>query len=206
MIHNISNLFRQLNLIIKIYLNSFRNRGFPMSEEYFNSMYKEGKWKHRSEERLERYTIIAGYCYYYKRGGSILDVGCGEGVLLDFLDYGIFSKYIGIDISRSAFEEVKLDGKHNAQFIRADIDTYVPNENFDIIVFIESIFYLKKPFDTLKHYEQFLRKDGFFIVSVYETHGSSLFWRKIKSLYRIVHEVKLVYRNISHKYAVLSPK
>ena len=51
---------------------------------------------------LAHYSAIVGYCYYLNKSGTILDIGCGEGILQERLRSLNYSRYVGVDISAKA--------------------------------------------------------------------------------------------------------
>lgn len=205
LIKKIIYLKRLLIQIIKLILN----RGFPKSEEYFNRIYNDKKWKFESEKGLTRYTVITGYIYYYKLGGCILDVGCGSGALINYLLENTYSKYIGIDISQVALNCARLKQKDNIVFIKTNISDYKPDEKFDVIIFNESIYYTNRPLKELGRYMHYLKNDGIFIVSIWDTYGTNIFWKNLtaQNKYNVINEVKLVLDNkTSHTYKVIKPQ
>jgi hypothetical protein len=74
---------------------------YKISKEKWESEYSKGQWNYLDKEAVERSrTAIVAVFAQYKRGdGIILDVGCGEGVLYDYLPTSMQSNYTGIDIS-----------------------------------------------------------------------------------------------------------
>lgn len=74
---------------------------YKISKEKWESEYSKGQWNYLDQETVERSrTAIVAVFTLYKRGdGIILDVGCGEGVLYDYLPESSRSNYIGVDIS-----------------------------------------------------------------------------------------------------------
>ena len=44
--------------------------------------YSRGVWDYLSGvEELTRFSVVVGYCHYFHKNGSILEIGCGEGLL-----------------------------------------------------------------------------------------------------------------------------
>jgi 2-polyprenyl-3-methyl-5-hydroxy-6-metoxy-1,4-benzoquinol methylase len=55
-------------------------------ESRWNREYTEGGWDWlRNIDELAHHCVLAGYVSYLKPGGSVLDVGCGEGVFQEQL-------------------------------------------------------------------------------------------------------------------------
>jgi 2-polyprenyl-3-methyl-5-hydroxy-6-metoxy-1,4-benzoquinol methylase len=95
--------------------------------------------------------------------GSLLDVGCGEGALADYLNEEQKKNYVGIDLSKEAVRIAKE--KRGFNFIQASAETYtpLPGQSFDLIVFNEMLYYTDHV-EILKRYEKFLSKKGVFLV------------------------------------------
>jgi 2-polyprenyl-3-methyl-5-hydroxy-6-metoxy-1,4-benzoquinol methylase len=110
----------------------------------WNRQYKSGRWENlKSERERVRYdTIIDFITQYGTKNPSILDLGCGEGVLFEHMKNIDYSSSLGIDFSSVSIlsaQELKL---HNAEFMTADAHTFDPNQTFDVIVFNEAFYYI----------------------------------------------------------------
>jgi SAM-dependent methyltransferase len=117
-----------------------------------------------------------GDCVYptlekYSHDGSILDLGCGPGNTANELATSAYRSYVGVDISAAALEKASKRTEKNGRgsknsFELSDIINYVPKEQFDVILFRESLYHVPmgkiKP--VLERYSQFLRTGGVFIV------------------------------------------
>lgn len=140
----------------------------PMPKEIWEAEYLSGNYDHlEGLKELPRYSVIAGYCHYLKPGGSILDVGCGEALLLERLDRSRFSEYVGIDISDVAIRRASRVAHGRTRFICADVEVFTPPGLFDVIVFNECLYYLMDPVGVLRRYEQSLNRDGIIIASMF---------------------------------------
>ena len=47
------------------------------------------------------------------------------------------------------------------------MDNFVPPQNFDVIIFNESVYYSKDPVGSIKRYMNFLNTDGIIATSIY---------------------------------------
>jgi SAM-dependent methyltransferase len=67
-----------------------------------------------------------------RAGERILDLGCGTGAILEFLPPGI--EYVGVDLHPGYLElgRTRLGGR--GTFICADITTYEPSSDFDVVI------------------------------------------------------------------------
>ena len=71
------------------------------------------------------------------KGKSILDVGCGLGDLVPYLEmhYGSEFEYLGLDIADSLINQARyMYKKNNVNFICSEMTEFSTNENFDIVI------------------------------------------------------------------------
>jgi 2-polyprenyl-6-hydroxyphenyl methylase/3-demethylubiquinone-9 3-methyltransferase len=133
--------------------------------EQWNSQYANGKWNYLEESPVEkiRSAVIAMYCKHFSPEGHILDIGCGTGILFDFLSREQQSNYMGIDLSEQAIHIAQK--KRNINCKVCDAHLFTPVGKFDIIVFNEVLYYTdhKKIFEKYVHH---LNENGKIIASV----------------------------------------
>jgi SAM-dependent methyltransferase len=143
----------------------------------------------REVSELSRYSVIRGYCEFFKPGGAILDVGCGDGILQEQLDYG---RYTGIDLFESAIRKAAHKNDDRTRFLQADAANYTPKETFDVIVWNESLYYLKEPLDVATRYTRFLKPDGVIIVSMlYQAWATRRLFRRLEALGSRLAEIRI---------------
>ena len=163
-----------------------------VSQTEWDSMYARGAWDRlRDIHELAHYSVIGGYIKFIRPNGTILDVGCGEGLLLDVTASDTYSFYVGIDISEQAVQSALKKKKQRAQFIRAEAELYNAEQLFDVIVFNESLYYFDDPLRVVKRYERFLNKNGVFIVSMYERGKTRHVWKMLEMEYEVYDEVHI---------------
>lgn len=71
--------------------------------------------------------------------GTLIDLGCGSGVLFEYLESSLHS--IGVDISENLLKEAEKNAPHG-KYIHADITTYVSSEKANVVTCL---------FDTMNH-------------------------------------------------------
>ena len=110
----------------------------------WNKQYRSGRWESlKSEREAARYYKIVEYMKQYgPTNPSILDMGCGDGVLNKRMEGFEFSYFQGVDFSKVSIEKAKASNYPKAQFTCADAIAYVPDRNYDIIVFNEVFYYI----------------------------------------------------------------
>jgi 2-polyprenyl-3-methyl-5-hydroxy-6-metoxy-1,4-benzoquinol methylase len=136
-------------------------------------------------DELARYSVIVGYCHYFKLVPSILDVGCGEGVFLENFLPNKYARYIGIDLSQEAIRLASKSQDDKTFFVCSDATIWTTHEQFDIIIFNECLYYFSYPLSVVRMYERFLNKNGIMIVSTHVTDRNKKIWNLIERFYAI---------------------
>ena len=108
-------------------------------------------------------------CYIKKLGLTrILDIGCGEGILLEYLWPYAYDLYVGVDVSATALQSAALKSSKETRFIQADAATFQPPQAFDAVVFNESLYYLHdNPLGVLEQYIPAIQPQGYLLTSLF---------------------------------------
>jgi SAM-dependent methyltransferase len=140
-------------------------RGSPPSAATWNAEYEAGRWTYLGQlPELARFSVLIGYMTHFKPGGSILDIGCGEGVLYERTQAHGYSRYVGVDLSSSAIAKIRARDDRSA-FFAADAERYVPDGKFEITVFNEVLYYFHDPQAVAARYARDLQTGGILLVS-----------------------------------------
>jgi SAM-dependent methyltransferase len=107
-----------------------------------------------------------------------LDIGCGSGNTATEIADTAYRSYLGVDISEAALAKAKRRsqecgrGEKN-RFECGDFLTYVPNSQYDVILFRESMYHvpLGKVKATLDRYSAYLKDGGVFVVRLFASSG-----------------------------------
>jgi SAM-dependent methyltransferase len=152
--------------------------------------HREHGWARLREiSDLGRYSVIRGYCEFFKPQASILDIGCGEGILQEQLAY---QHYTGIELFADSLQRAAHKSDARTRFIQADAAAYQPDRRFDVIVWNESLYYLAEPLQAAKRYLEFLEHDGITIVSMfYQMRTSRRLFGRLEILGRIEAELRV---------------
>jgi SAM-dependent methyltransferase len=156
----------------------------------WNTEYASGSWQRlRNLDELAHHAVLAGYFARLKPGGTLLDVGCGEGVFQEQLR-GCYSRYVGTDFAEPVRQaSVRCDPC--TRFVEADMNDFTTSERFDAIVFNESIYYHHDPVAGLRRYEQFLAPDGVFLLSMHCKERNDALWSRLEERYQVLDAVTL---------------
>jgi 2-polyprenyl-3-methyl-5-hydroxy-6-metoxy-1,4-benzoquinol methylase len=149
------------------------------------SDHPKGRWDYlEGLSEFAHYSIIAGYYSRLRPQGSVLDLGCGAGLMQRTLLPHGYSRYLGIDISPVAIERASLalTGLRNMPdtlFQVGDLERMEwRGPPFDVIILNEVLFYSEKPVELLSRVaEQALAPEGIIIISMYHSLISERLWR-----------------------------
>ncbi len=142
----------------------------PVSPADWERQYRGGRWSYLHDgAEAARYEVIAGLLHPLLPGGSLLDVGCGEGILRDRLRPIGYRAYLGIDLSSAALATARRDSDSRDRLIEADAGTYRPEGAFDAIVFNEVLYYLDDPLAAAERYARSLADGGILVISMFDS-------------------------------------
>lgn len=97
---------------------------------------------------------------------KVLDVGCSEGTLSKRMNQNK-CKIIGIEIDKEAAQNAEsychelIFGNVESIYLNSEYENY-----FDIIIFADVLEHLKEPLDVLKRFKEYLKNDGYIIISL----------------------------------------
>lgn len=138
---------------------------------FWDREFSSGKWNFIDN--------TAGDCVYsylekYTQNGSILDLGCGPGNTANELAETAYRAYIGVDISEEALAKARRRSETSGRadknlFERGDFLSYMPPQQFDVILFRESLYHvpLGKVKPILDRFSKYLKSNGVFIVRMF---------------------------------------
>jgi len=165
----------------------------PGSADQWNLEHLAGHYDSlRDVEQMAHYSILAGLIKHFKVGRTILDIGCGEGLLLDHVGKEDFKSYLGVDISEVALRNAELRSNKKASFLLADAKSLKLRERFDCIVFNEILYSFPNPLEVIDHYRPLLKKNGCFLTSnfIWSRKITSLI-NRLNSSYNCRHQVRV---------------
>ena len=145
-------------------------------------------------DEAAHYSVIVGYYALLQPGGSVLDVGCGEGILQGRLAPHLYRRYLGIDFAASAIERVAARRDPTTDFQVADATSFTTDQAFDVIIFNESLYYFRDPAAVVERYLEFLAGDGVAIVSMVIARNRIAIWNALAPLVETVDETTVFNR------------
>lgn len=155
-----------------------RQKPTPVAD--WDLTYREGNWDYlASIAETPRYAAVAGYVHKLVRHGCVLDAGCGEGLLVDYLDLGRLT-YTGFDLSTTAIDRARKRYSGVTLF-PCSLDEFAPanGEKYDIIVFNEVLTSIDRSHEILDRYFTFLAPSGHIVLSQFQnsnpTSNASIF-------------------------------
>jgi 2-polyprenyl-3-methyl-5-hydroxy-6-metoxy-1,4-benzoquinol methylase len=174
-------------------------------KERFEEQYRQGGWDFlNSDLELPRYGVISSYMKNLGRPISLLDVGCGEGLILKFCDREWLVSYWGLDPSQTALDRISniLPGD---RLVCAALEEFSTDQKFDVILFNEVLYYTTDPESQLNSFRTYLKPGGVVLISAFKKSG--LFARNscsIRSVWSLIDKCKwkklnqVVIKNIQH--------
>lgn len=167
------------------------------SKTFNERLYQNNSWWFlKNIEERSRYAVVAAYANYLKRNPIVLDVGCGEGILAEFLNY---EKYEGIDISPTAILDARKKKIKGAKLMAIDLIHYDSTRKFDVIIFNEILYLLNDCFTVNKYdykniltrFSKFLKKNGTVVVSMIDHPKTNGIWKYVKKKFRLIDQTKV---------------
>ena len=185
------------------------SRGPAIPEETWDHQHTTGYWDFLAGiEELSRYSAIAGYCQFLKPAARVLDVGCGTGLLAERLSRDRMSAYLGIDLSPAAIERARRLDLENVEFIVGNAATFEPSQVFDIIIFNEILYYLKRPEVHAQRYASHLAPGGHLIVSMWYCASGLRAWKRLDRKFDTLDRVRITHPSSRKRFdvAILKPR
>jgi 2-polyprenyl-3-methyl-5-hydroxy-6-metoxy-1,4-benzoquinol methylase len=154
-----------------------RYRPERWSTEDFERVYTSGQFDYFGEPyELPRYNVLLGYLRMYPGTPTVLDVGCGPGLLRRLLNSQDFRTYHGVDLSAEAIKQASplADGRTSftvGDALRSDLPPA------DVVVLNEVLYYVSPPGALLDRVASLVSPGGFVLASIWRHGGDRALWR-----------------------------
>lgn len=156
--------------LILVSITTAEDQWLFQPESKWDKEWKSGAWDYLETVACERsrIAVIGGVLVpmYSHVNASVLDIGCGEGPISDFLTPQQKSKYVGVDLSKEAIHTAKKKRGPPLKFVHAAAHNFVPHHKFDVIIFSDVLYYVEYE-KVLKQYEGYLNPNGIVIISIF---------------------------------------
>ena len=151
-------------------------------KDFYDSTYYDSKdlgysdyFRDESNIRKNALSLLKSPAVASKKGGTLLDVGCAYGFLLDEakkLDWDVTGTEISENSQKYAKENLDLDVR-----LGSLLDVNLPKNHFDVITLIGSIEHLQDPVDYMQKIAGLLKPGGCLIVTTIDTKGAIPIYR-----------------------------
>jgi len=146
-------------------------RRWALSAKDWDREYTRGVLDYYGELReLGRYSALVGYIRFLGERPTILDVGCGVGLLRSRLADEDVGRFVGIDPSEVAIAEARRAGHADSHFHVGD----APEPglgSFDIVVCNEVLYYVDDLDALLDRIASALKPGGHLLTSIFRHPG-----------------------------------
>ena len=170
----------------------------PKDSERWDEQYRAGRWDYLADaEQLPRIGMLVGLLRRHAPGGAVLDVGCGAGVLADFLRPHGYRGFLGLDVSAAAIERAQRLADDRTAFLVGDAEAWAPpaGTQFDAIIFNDSVYYFQRPLETVQRLADALAPGGVLLVSSFGTPRSAAIQRQLRRALPVRDEFDIVGRD-----------
>jgi trans-aconitate methyltransferase len=155
-----------------------RVKGGSIAREVWERQYRDGGWNYLAgDDEAGHYQAIAEFYGRYLPDGSVLDIGCGAGILVAYLRWHAGMeplRYTGIDLAQEAVDQA-ASSYPGASFSRHDYGAYRVPGRFDGVIFNETLYCFDDPMAILdKSIGQNMHAGSLLIVSMYGDHHESI--------------------------------
>ena len=174
----------------------------------WNYQYAKGQWEGLKDPiEFERQEVCKLFFEKYKSGGSVVEIGCGEGMFVEFiLQQQGYSDYCGVDVSDLAIQNAQKLADNKTKFIIADMDNLDLGKRYDVILYNESINYSKNIERVLKNnIQNLLNPNGIFIISVHNYKHSDEHWSDIHKVLKTIDKKTVKNARSEWNIEVLTP-
>jgi 2-polyprenyl-6-hydroxyphenyl methylase/3-demethylubiquinone-9 3-methyltransferase len=168
--------------------------GYCHARQSWSDEYLAGDWERlHSLEELGRYSILAGYVRHLGPRLKILDVGCGNGAMMEELRPSGHT-YVGCDLALPAVRRALATATESDMFVIAQAQQlpFRPGA-FDAVICSEVLSYLPDVPVAVDAMVAVLARDGHLLVSLFDAFDrpESDCWKHVLSATNVVDMVTL---------------
>lgn len=191
-------------------MNPASIKGTSVAREVWERQYRSGGWDYLAgEEEAGHYLAIAQFYRRHLRDGSVLDIGCGTGILLAYLQRhaGMApARYTGIDLAQEAVGQA-ASSFPDASFSRLDYSIGAAPGRCDGVIFNETLYCFDDPVAIVeKSIAENMHAGSLLIVSMYGEHHEPIWNALAKRCDTIDEQVVENSDKVRWKIQALRPK
>jgi 2-polyprenyl-3-methyl-5-hydroxy-6-metoxy-1,4-benzoquinol methylase len=158
-----------------------------LQQAAYNARFLSGEW---NTGPVDVSQDLVEVILRHASGGKVALMGCGTGGLAAILDRSECTSILGIDLSSVAVKRARMRGLARAQFEVADFASWGSMEQYDAIVFEESLYYLspKEQVRVLAAHRLSLTRAGVFVITVSDAARYRTMLKMIRSRFHILED------------------
>jgi 2-polyprenyl-6-hydroxyphenyl methylase/3-demethylubiquinone-9 3-methyltransferase len=164
-------------------LSFVRRKILRIPADRWDYQYGRGEWEGLAAEHARFDAVIALIREHYQ-SPSILEIGCGKALMLQRMNADDFSAFTGVDLSEVAIDYSRSFETEHIHFVCADMQTFRPDQQYDVIAFNESLYYAKDPAQVFRHYLEYLKPGGSIIVTAFENKYTAKLWPTLEAYWK----------------------
>lgn len=115
---------------------------------------------------------------YLDHGQTVLDIGCGTGVVSNLFAKRYRSDFLGIDFSTAADYAQQFateNGITNARFVKQDFFEYTSSQTFDVVICQSVITHIADDITAMRRINSLMHPGSILLIGVYNNWGN---WAK----------------------------
>lgn len=166
----IAHTFEQGKMFTREWYNEYFRRAVSSSahSQFCERVYGKDLCQHGLMDMDELDFLIT----LIEPGSKVLEIGCSNGLITEYIHDHTSSIMLGTDFSDVAIEQAQnrtRDKSATLNFKCIDfMNQRLPEDVFDLILLIDSIYFLGEEKDTLLNLNQKLRENGRMILSIFQ--------------------------------------
>lgn len=176
-------LLKLTNMVWKI-LSGRNPLAVSLPKSTWDSQFERGYWNFLLDAPANVQYIASNITERYAgKTPSILDVGCGNGVIPKLLKGSELTfHYVGTDISEVAVTQAREHFPEGRFFATAMERPPDINETFDVVIFSEVLLYGSAS-QIIEAHRRFISSDTLVIISLYRNWRTWIIWHQISRLF-----------------------
>lgn len=161
--------------------------------------WKAGEWDYMGDAtEMPRYALLAGLIAVGDPG-TVIDVGCGTGILRSHLRDDAFTTYRGYDLSTTAVARATARDFPRTTFTVADA-TEEKLEPADVLVLNEVVYLVPEPSQFIARIPELVKPGGRLLVAIYRHPGDIVAWRALGQVATRLDEIRVRNENPKAPY------